>query len=115
MSNGKWAHPPDMDGLRAEFGGKCRECGAKSSGKDLPLEFAHVKPTGCVGRGRGQRVRYWDIKKNPTCYALMCRRCHKKFDADYWARVAREREARGEQLGPPPEQIEVEPEEECPF
>lgn len=45
-----------------------------------PLEFAHIKPTGLCGRGRGLRNRYFDILRNPDCYQLMCSACHKWMD-----------------------------------
>jgi hypothetical protein len=90
-----------MDELRARFGGKCVWEGAKDKGEcalgldrrnhPRPLEFAHKHPTGCVGRGRGRADRYHDVKNNPECYQLMCRKHHVLYDADFWARKERER------------------------
>jgi hypothetical protein len=78
-----------MDELRALAGGRCQQpgCGAKDSGvaywngPRLPLEFAHVKPTGLCGQGRGLKHRFLDVLRNPECYALLCRRCHRRLDA----------------------------------
>jgi hypothetical protein len=64
-----------MDRLREWFGGRCVDCGSTRR-----LEFAHVKPTGLCSRGRGKADRYHDIRKNPDCYALRCRRCHRSWD-----------------------------------
>ena len=58
-----------------EHGGECTLCPAKTD-----LEFAHLEPTGLQGRGRGKMKRYYDIKKNPKKYALLCAGCHSKFD-----------------------------------
>lgn len=79
-----------MDQLRQEFGGKCVDCGARDSGGGRPLHFSHVRPTGCLSngrQGRGQRVRYFDIKQNPECYRLRCESCHKRYDREYWDRT----------------------------
>jgi len=64
-----------FDRLRVQFGGKCVVCGQL-----WELEFAHVKPTGLNGDGRGRKERYYDIKNHPDCYALMCTKDHKEFD-----------------------------------
>lgn len=67
-----------MEALRREFGGKCFACGYT---KDL--EFAHIRPTKLSGQnwyGRGQNTRYYDIRKNRSCYVLVCRACHDILD-----------------------------------
>jgi len=62
-----------MDRLRLSFGGRCKNCGAKRSEskhgrwKTGPLEFAHVKPTGLCGMGRGLKRRFFDILRHPDC------------------------------------------------
>lgn len=68
-------YPPRLDALRAQFGGRCVDCGTRKR-----LEFAHIKPTGLMGRGRGMPDRYHDIKRNPDCYVLRCRPCHRAWD-----------------------------------
>jgi hypothetical protein len=75
-----------MDELRKLYGGRCQRpgCGARSSRQGRrrlgPLEFAHVKPTGLCGRGRGLQHRFFDILRNPDCYRLLCRSCHGWMD-----------------------------------
>jgi len=73
-----------MDELRAAFGGKCSKCGALRSRmrgrRSGPLEFAHTKPTGLSGQGRGLQRRFYDVLNNPDCYALLCKRCHVLLD-----------------------------------
>jgi len=66
---------------REKRGGKCQVDGCRV---EDGLEFAHIKPTGLSGEGRGQSRRAIDIIRNPECYLLMCRPHHKKFDSDYW-------------------------------
>ena len=44
------------------------------------LEFAHVRPNGVYGRGRGSRVRIVDVIENPDNYRLLCRDCHLDYD-----------------------------------
>ena len=48
------------------------------------LNFAHVHPTELSGEGRGRQARYYDIKNNPDCYRLMCKKdgqgCHHDYD-----------------------------------
>ena len=68
--------------LRKDFGDKCTKCDMAEKGdpKNPTLEFAHLKPTKLNGRGRGSLHRYYDIRKNPKSYALMCTACHFKFD-----------------------------------
>jgi len=56
--------------------GRCQKCGELND----VLEFAHVQPTGLSGMGRGLTERYLDVLKNPECYALMCKPCHKEYD-----------------------------------
>lgn len=83
-----------MDALRALFGGRCAKCSAKDSGPTYwngprrPLEFAHVKPTGLCGKGRGLQHRFYDILRNRDCYALLCRKCHKAMDDRKWIDAA---------------------------
>ena len=55
------------------FGGKCVICGSIEN-----LEFAHVKPTKLSGIGRGRKERYYDVLRNPDCYALTCKE-HNNF------------------------------------
>lgn len=82
-----------MDALRALFGGRCKRCDARDSGQAYwngprkPLEFAHVKPTGLCGQGRGLRTRFRDILRNPDCYELLCAKCHRKMDRERWTRT----------------------------
>lgn len=73
-----------LDALRARYGGRCADCGAGAK-----LEFAHVSPTGLCGPGRGLRTRYFDILKNPECYVLLCRPCHRRRDSRQWIGAAR--------------------------
>ena len=70
----KWVAVAMMD-LRKEFGGCCSTCGSKQN-----LEFAHIKPTGLKGWGRGRKERYYDIMNNKDSYKLLCKTCHKEFD-----------------------------------
>ncbi len=56
-------------------GGCCQECGAL-----WPLEFAHVRPTKCVGKGRGKYRRLRDIRRYPKRYKLLCMGCHDVLD-----------------------------------
>lgn len=46
------------------------------------VEFAHVKPTGLDGPGRGMERRYRDVLKNPDCYRVLCKECHRKADRE---------------------------------
>ena len=65
----------EMDELRNQFGGKCKNCGSKKK-----LEFAHILPTKLCGRNsRGSGERYFDIKNNPSSYVLLCSICHKRI------------------------------------
>lgn len=72
---------PDLQGLRIRFGCCCWSCGYRPRVRFWRLHFAHTAPTGLRGRGRGQWDRYCDIRRNPDRYALLCVRCHRKFDA----------------------------------
>lgn len=78
-SNGKGYYRKKFKELRRERGGKC-ELDYDGCWKSSGLEFMHIKATGLIGRGRGQAVRYHDIKNNPDCYVLACRMCHSKWD-----------------------------------
>jgi hypothetical protein len=78
-----------MDQLRAAFGGRCVDHDGERKGQ---LEFSHTKPTGLCGRGRSLAARYHDIKRNPDCYALRCRRHHMRYDAAHWTRLLAELE-----------------------
>lgn len=71
----KWYTKEEMKRLRLLRGNKCELCSSKRL-----LEFAHVKPTGLKGAGRGKYVRVRDIKQHPTCYALLCHGCHEIKD-----------------------------------
>lgn len=66
--------------LIEQFGGCCKNCGERAK-----LEFAHKheKETPIINkkRGRGRKERYYDIKKNPECYYLLCNPCHRDYDA----------------------------------
>lgn len=57
-------------------GGACEECGSTKQ-----LEFAHTKPTGLQGMGRGFNERVLDVLRNPDAYRLLCRSCHMRLDA----------------------------------
>jgi len=67
--------------LIEKFGGSCwkNECGEDDPDR---LEFAHVLDTPVMGWGRGRNKRYYDVLKNPDCYALFCKYHHKEYD-DY--------------------------------
>jgi hypothetical protein len=77
--------------LRASRGGRC-ECtgcvgcldrsGERRCARDRRLEFAHLRPTGLRGRGRGRAERYHDILRNPDAYSLRCWWCHLELDRD---------------------------------
>jgi hypothetical protein len=53
------------------LGDRCRRCRSTRH-----IEFAHIKPTGLRGRGRGLDRRYRDILANPDCYLPLCHDCH---------------------------------------
>jgi len=52
--------------------GDCMICGKYSE----ILEFAHIKPTGLKGIGRGRNKRYYDFIHNRDSYILTCKRCN---------------------------------------
>lgn len=79
------------DLLRSRYNHRCSYPGC---GSFFKLEFAHVKPTGLCSRGRGRIERLLDVLKNPDCYTLMCKYCHKKYDSEQWKRRQQELEAR---------------------
>jgi hypothetical protein len=64
--------------LKIAFGGVCCKCAKIMC--FYPLEFAHIQETKLKGKGRGRKERIWDVIKNPWCYMLMCKDCHKWFD-----------------------------------
>lgn len=68
--------------LRRGRGGRCRACSATEG-----LEWAHRRPTGLAGMGRGSYERFMDIRDHPRRYVLLCRSCHLAFDAG-WLRPA---------------------------
>lgn len=57
-------------------GEKCSVSGCKK--KDL--EFAHKKPTGLNGHGRGMIRRLLDVIKHSDCYLVLCRAHHRQYD-----------------------------------
>lgn len=61
--------------LIEEYGGCCEDCQ-----KTYDLEFAHTKPTGLRGKGRGKSRRLYDILRNRDCYRLLCFDCHDILD-----------------------------------
>jgi formate-dependent nitrite reductase cytochrome c552 subunit len=61
--------------LIRQLGGKCRDCRRKTG-----LQFAHVRPTGLSGPGRGTNERLLDVRRNLDCYTLLCPVCHVRFD-----------------------------------
>jgi len=66
--------------LIEQFGGTCwkDECGEDDPER---LEFIHILDTPVMGRGRGRKERYWDIKKHPGSYALFCKYHHTEYDS----------------------------------
>ena len=68
-------HKNKMDELRKQYGAECQNCGSKED-----LQFAHVFPTKLCGKNsRGSSERYYDIKKNPSAYVLLCVTCHNRI------------------------------------
>lgn len=65
--------------LIQEWGGSC--CFCPEQDPEL-LEFAHVSLTELKGRGRGRKERYYDVKKHPEAYLLMCKACHEIYDVN---------------------------------
>lgn len=61
--------------LIRERGDACQACGEK-----VGLEFAHVNPTKCHGKGRGSNRRVLDVLKFPLKYVLLCMDCHDSLD-----------------------------------
>ena len=61
--------------LRESFGNVCQNCGGSEN-----LEFAHIRPNGFSGSGRGRKERYYNIKNNREDYRLLCKECHLLFD-----------------------------------
>lgn len=49
---------------------------------DVPLELAHLEPTGLRGRSRGSSEVLKDVLANPSSYARLCLPCHRGLDAD---------------------------------
>lgn len=72
--------------LRLKWGGKCQDCGRRerygsyAGHVQSNLQFSHVRATAIWGRGRGARERYLDVVRNPECYRLRCRKCHRAAD-----------------------------------
>ena len=60
------------------FGPYCQFCGGIEQ-----LEFSHRKPTGLSGRSRGLIKRYLDVIRNPQCYQVLCKSCHREYDKTY--------------------------------
>lgn len=58
------------------------QCEKEGCTNKMSLQFAHIKPTKLSGRGRGRgkEMRYYDIKKHPDHYLLLCTLCHHKLD-----------------------------------
>ena len=67
--------------LLEEYGNCCSVCLGKVCNNEK-LEFAHIKPTGLNGMGRGKTIRMHDIIKNKDCYALMGQVCHRRYDSN---------------------------------
>lgn len=59
------------------YGAKCNNPACQTTSN---LQFAHIKPTGLNGMGRGYTERVLDIMDNIECYMLLCIECHKEFD-----------------------------------
>ena len=70
-----------MARLRALAGNLCVWCGCPGLPGDT-LEFAHLpgKETGLADQGRGQPQRYYDVRRNPGSYVLLCREHHTEMD-----------------------------------
>lgn len=72
-----------MASLRAERGNRCENCQRPLTFDERGhpnLQWAHLRPTGLSGKGRGYNHRVLDIRRNPDHYALLCRDCHISFD-----------------------------------
>lgn len=87
-----------LDRLRDARGWKCERCGGRGvrRGQHPGLEFAHTQPTALskIPRGRGSRARYYDIRKHPAAYALLCKVCHGREDLRVLTDRAKEKAAR---------------------
>lgn len=70
----KWVQKKRKELLK-EFGEKCMRCGEVNQ-----LEFAHIKPTECIGLGRGSYRRIKDILQNKEAYILLDKGCHHLLD-----------------------------------
>lgn len=62
-----WANKERIRLIRL-FGNQCWFCDSTSL-----LEFAHIRPTGLHGKGRGKSKRISDVRKHPYDYALTCK------------------------------------------
>ena len=68
--------------LRELRGNKCEVCDKPErfdKKGQSNLQFAHIKRTPVMGRGRGQMRRYMDIIAHPDCYKLVCKPCHNEL------------------------------------
>lgn len=65
--------------------GPCEKCG----GLEHKRELAHLTATGLKGSGRGVERRYYDIRRNPDCFARLCVPCHREYDQPGAARLVR--------------------------
>jgi HNH endonuclease len=74
MSPGSWIRR-QFQRARIHRRSRCRSCGRREE-----LQFAHRRPTGLEGRGRGREKRLYDIKHHPRAYVLLCKWCHRDFD-----------------------------------
>ena len=54
----------------------CIKCGSIEN-----LEYAHIKPTGLSGMGRGRKERFYDLLRHPDSYIVLCHGCHEAMDA----------------------------------
>jgi hypothetical protein len=72
--------------LRRNRRGRCRACSVREN-----LQWAHRRPTGLSGEGRGSKERVLDIKRNPRAYVLLCLECHRFFDRKILLRPSRGR------------------------
>lgn len=73
---GRQPAKPIMEHMRTIRGNKCLQCG-----KTNDLQFAHVRPTGVKGSGRGLDKRMRDIRHHPNDYILLCKSCHLILDS----------------------------------
>lgn len=73
--------------LVSDFGGKCEHCGipaieVSDSVLAEKLEFAHRIGERISGNNRGRNSRLREVRNNPSRFLLLCRKCHKKYDAE---------------------------------